>query len=80
MLQDLHTGAETLATSAGIPFPSQSIADWAEAGGEGTVGELIAEELGCDKQDPHVKISKGLFTRAALLEQAIRLAASTMPS
>ena len=49
-----------------------------EDGAEGTVGEVIAERTGCDKQDPHAALTKGRYPRAALLEQAIRAAVASL--
>ena len=47
---------------------------------DGTVGAVIAQQTGCDKQDPHAHLSGGAFLRSALLESALRLAMATMPS
>ena len=80
VLVDLSTGAEALSTSTGVQFPTSSVGEWAEGGSEGTVGDCIADELKCDKQDPHAALTKQQFSRAALLEQAIRVAASTLGS
>jgi non-canonical (house-cleaning) NTP pyrophosphatase len=79
LVRHVASGKEAVATSAGVQFPTASVGDWAEAGGDGTVGEVIAEDLRCDKQDPHVALTKGAFARTALLEHAIRVAASTLP-
>jgi non-canonical (house-cleaning) NTP pyrophosphatase len=78
IVHDLKTGAESFATSAGVQVPTHFVGQWAEAGSEGTVGECIADELRCNKQDPHSALTKKQFARAALLEQAIRVAASTL--
>ena len=78
LVREMSTGAESVATSAGVRVPTEYVGTWAEAGGEGTVGEMIAEELGGDKHDPHGALTKGAFARSALLEHAIRVAASTM--
>jgi non-canonical (house-cleaning) NTP pyrophosphatase len=78
LVRDMSTGAESVATSAGVRVPTEYVGTWAEAGGEGTVGDVIAEELGGDKHDPHGALTKGAFARSALLEHAIRVAASTM--
>ena len=59
-------------------IPGAFVGEWVEDGEEGTVGEVIAQHTGCDKQDPHAQLTKGSFTRVALLEQAIRVAASTL--
>lgn len=77
-VRDLRTGHESIATSAGVQFPSNAVGDWAESGGEGTVGHLLAEEYKCDKQDPHGHITKGQFSRGVLLEHAIRVAVSQL--
>lgn len=78
IVRDLKNEKESVASSVGVQFPTTAIADWAEAGAEGTVGEILADELKCDKQDPHVALTKGAFKRAALLEQAIRVAAASL--
>ena len=75
---DLRTGSEVCATSAGVPFPSRSVSEWIDGGRAGTVGKRIAQALGGNKQDPHATLTKGAFPRTALLEQAIRLAASRL--
>ena len=78
-MRDLGTGATSFASSAGLEFPPEFVGEWAEGGEEGTVGEVIAESTGCDKQDPHAHLSRGAFPRAALLEGAIKLALATLP-
>lgn len=78
MVHDLRTSKTGIATSTGLRFPTAAVGDWAEAGAEGTVGEVLAEELGCDKQDPHAALTKGRYPRAALLEQAIRAAVASL--
>ena len=40
---------------------------------------MIAEQTGCDKQDPHAHLTRGAYPRAALLKAALRLAMATMP-
>ena len=35
---------------------------------DGTVGAIIAEQTGCDKEDPHAHLSGGAFPRYAQLE------------
>jgi len=79
LLRDLATGAQSVSTSAGVQFPTAAVGDWAEAGGEGTIGDVLAESLACDKQDPHVALTKGSFSRARLLENAIRVAQASLP-
>ena len=44
------TGHEAIATSGGVQFPTSALGEWAEGGSEGTVGEVLAGQLGCDKQ------------------------------
>lgn len=78
VVRDLASGKEICTTSAGVQFPNAAVGDWAEAGSEGTVGEVLAEELKCDKQDPHAALTKGAFPRAALLEHAVRLAQAAL--
>lgn len=73
-VRDLRTGAEALATSAGVRIASTYVGQWLEDGMEGTVAELIEADLGGDKQDPHATLTSGAFPRAALLEQAIAVA------
>lgn len=78
VVHDLSTGAESVATTAGVQFPAEAVGRWAEDGSEGTVGEVIGEDTGCDQQDPHTHLTKQTFSRSDLLEQAIRIAMSTM--
>eukprot|EP00928_Gymnodinium_smaydae_P064043 TRINITY_DN47479_c0_g1_i1.p1 TRINITY_DN47479_c0_g1~~TRINITY_DN47479_c0_g1_i1.p1 ORF type:complete len:200 (-),score=30.27 TRINITY_DN47479_c0_g1_i1:84-683(-) len=80
IVRDLRSGAESVATSAGVRFPTKSVDRWADAGRKGTVGDVLAEELGCDKQDPHSSLTNGSFTRTQLLEHAIRVAGATLRS
>ena len=47
-------------------------------GAEGTVGQVIAENKGCDKQDPHVFLTHGAFARAILLEHAVKVAVAQL--
>jgi len=35
---------------------------------DGTVGAVIGQQTGCDKEDPHAHLSGGAFPRSALLE------------
>lgn len=79
VLRDLHTENEAFATSAGVFVSTDYIGEWCENGAEGTIGELIAEKMHCDKQDPHSALTKSQFPRAKLLEHAICVAASTLP-
>lgn len=78
ILRDLHTGRESIATSAGVQIPAAAVGEWAEAGGDGTVGEVLAEQLSCDKQDPHAALTKQMYPRASLIENAIRVAAASL--
>ena len=39
---------------------------------------MIAEQAGCHPQDPHAHVTAGAFPRASLLEQAVRVACSTL--
>ena len=78
IVRDLKTGVEAKATSAGVQVAATAIGQWLEDGEEGTVGEIIVEELGGDKQDPHSTLTKNAFPRVALLEHAIRVAASQL--
>jgi len=80
VLRDLATGAESIATSAGVQLPTTFVGEWVEGGGEGTVGEVIAEQRNCDKQDPQIALTAGQFGRATLLAEAIRIAAATLPN
>ena len=77
VLRELESGKESVSTSAGVQFPTEHVGTWVEDGAEGTVSQVIAEALGCDKQDPHAALTKAAFTRSALLEHAIRVAAAT---
>ena len=78
IVRDLATGGEAVATSAGVQFPTAAVGEWAEAGAEGTVGEVLSENTGCDKHDPHAALTCARFPRAALLEQAVRVASATL--
>jgi len=79
VVRDLQSGAESIATSCGVQLPTTMVGEWAEAGAEGTVGEYLAAESGCDKQDPHTFLTRGSMPRCALLESAVRLAYATLP-
>ena len=76
---NLRTGASSVASSPGLEFPSSFVGEWVEDGQEGTVGAIIGQQTGCDKEDPHAHLSGGAFPRSALLESALRLAIATMP-
>jgi len=79
VVRDLTTGKESLSTSMGVQVPSSEVAEWAEAGADGTVGAwLAAQTPGCDKQDPHAYLTSGVYPRAAILEQAIGAALTTL--
>ena len=78
LVRDLQSGAESFVTSAGIQIPSEYVGGWLEGGAEGTVGELIASETGCYKQDPHAFLTASAYPRAALLEHAIKLAVASL--
>ena len=51
-----------------------AVGEWAENGQEGTVGAVLAEQLGCNEDGTLSVLTGGRFERLALLEQAIRLA------
>lgn len=79
IMRDLKSGKESLSSSVGLQVPSSTVAEWAEAGAEGTVGSWLAtERTGCDGQDPHAHLTGGAYPRAALLEQAIGAALATL--
>jgi non-canonical (house-cleaning) NTP pyrophosphatase len=79
IVRDLKSGKESLSSSVGLQLPSSTVADWAEAGAEGTLGSWLAtERTGCDSQDPHAHLTGGAYPRAALLEQAIGAAYATL--
>ena len=61
-----------------MPTPLGPLITTTTGGAEGTVGEVLAESLGCDKQDPHAALTGGAFSRAALLEQAVRVAHASL--
>lgn len=77
-VKDLRTGAEATATSAGVRIAATVVGQWLEDGMEGTVGEIIAEQMGGDKQDPHASLTSGAYPRGALLEHAILVAHSQL--
>lgn len=79
LVRDLATGREAVATSAGVQFPAEYVGEWIEGGSEGTVGMCIAEATGCSDQDPHHELTGGHYPRAALLEQAVRVARAQLP-
>ena len=76
-VRDLKTGRQVHATSSGVQFPSQSVAEWGRQG-RGTVGDVLAFRSGCDRQDPHAMLTGGEAPRAALLEDAIRVALASL--
>ena len=78
IVHEKSSGLEAVASSAGVEFPPSAVAEWAEAGDEGTVGALLAASSGCDAQDPHAHLTRGRFPRAALLESAIRIARASL--
>ena len=80
VVRDLKTGHEAVTSSAGLRIPSSAVGAWAEAGCEGTVGEALADESGCDPTDPHAFLTGGAFPRAFLLEQAVCVAVARLPS
>ena len=49
-----------------------------ECGAEGTLGSYLAAEMHCDKQDPHRFLTGSSFPRSVLLENAIRIAFTTL--
>eukprot|EP00316_Scyphosphaera_apsteinii_P013585 CAMPEP_0119316984 /NCGR_PEP_ID=MMETSP1333-20130426/41545_1 /TAXON_ID=418940 /ORGANISM="Scyphosphaera apsteinii, Strain RCC1455" /LENGTH=204 /DNA_ID=CAMNT_0007322779 /DNA_START=82 /DNA_END=696 /DNA_ORIENTATION=- len=79
-VRDLRTGDEALASSAGVELSTETVGDWVEAGANDTVGAWLAQETGCNKQDPHAFLTRGEFSRAKLLEDAIRLALTRLPA
>eukprot|EP01139_Manchomonas_bermudensis_P023756 Amastigsp_a841514_22.p1 type:complete len:178 gc:universal Amastigsp_a841514_22:853-1386(+) len=68
-------GKRSYAQSASIEFPLEFV-ERARARGfdRTTVGSVIATATGCNKQDPHAFLTGGARTRAAILEDAIKLA------
>ena len=78
-VRDLKTGTTTFASSAGLEVPPHFVGEWAENGEEGAVGDVIAEQTGCDKQDPHAHLTRKAFPRSALLVGALRVAMATLP-
>ena len=80
VVRDLATGAESVSTSMGVRLPTEAIGRWVEDGEEGTIGEILAEDHGCDKHDPHRMLTNEQFSHKALLEEAIKVAMSTPPA
>ena len=78
VIRDLKTGRQAHSCSAGVEMPPLAVAEWAQSGGQGTVGQIMSARTGCDKQDPHVWITGGDSQRADLLAHAVRLARSTL--
>ena len=78
VIRDIASGTESVSTSVGMQFPTAAVAEWAEDGEEGTVGQVLAERLKCDPQDPHAALTAQQFSREKLLEDAIKVAAATL--
>lgn len=68
-------GASAFAASAGVEVPTD-LAQTARRT-KRTVGELLQERTGCDKQDPHIELTAGLVSRADLLAEAVYVAVGT---
>lgn len=66
-------------TSPGVIFPEKFMAEWVASGREGTVGEIIAANLGGTKSDPHRSLTDGRVTRAQTLVDGIKTALLQLP-
>lgn len=66
-------------TSPGVTFPQKYIDMWIASGRKGTVGEIIAAELGGTKSDPHRSLTGGRVTRPQTLVDGIRTALLQLP-
>ena len=64
-----------VATSAGIPFPTESVQKAAEKGFvTTTAGSIMAQESEIDGKDPHRSLTDGVVPRTQFLEQAVAIA------
>ncbi len=62
-------------TSSGVSLPNDAVDEARKKEGgfvHHTVGSVIAEKYGGDKQDPHTTLTNGAFTREQQLIEAIR--------
>ena len=78
VVRDNATKRQAVSTSSGVQIPTSYVADWAEAGSDGTVGAFVAEETKCDQADIQSGLTQGQFSRAGVVEQAIRIAYATL--
>lgn len=80
IVYDFSTNKQTVATSAGVCFDRQYFAEWTKKAQRKdiTVGSLISKKTGCSSRDPHSHTTRHKFSRADLLEHAIRLALSQL--
>jgi non-canonical (house-cleaning) NTP pyrophosphatase len=72
---ELPDGGSFSFESFGVPFPTDAVEEARNREGgfkEHTVGSVIAERFGGDKQDPHSTLTKGAVTREAQLIDAVR--------
>lgn len=64
-----------VATSSGIQLPEDSVAEAERRGFAGTTaGDIIAQTLGGDATDPHLKLTHGRVSRSETLAEGLRLA------
>ena len=78
IVRDVKGNLEATSTSGGVQIPSSYIDLWRDSNKFATVGEVIAAENNCDKQDPHAFLSQAKFDRASLLAEATKIAFSTL--
>ena len=80
IVYDFSTNKQTVATSAGVCFDRQYFVEWTKKAQRKdiTVGSLISKKTGCSSRDPHSHITRHNFSRADLLEHAIRVALSQL--
>ena len=77
-LKDLQKGTVSFATTPGVEVPSTFIGDWAEAGQEGTINTVIAEQIGCADEDPFPHLTSNTFDLSHLFEQALAVSLSSL--
>jgi non-canonical (house-cleaning) NTP pyrophosphatase len=68
-------GAHAESLSLAIRFPTAAVVEARRRGFDAvTAGDVLAEQTGCSRKDPHGSLTGGLFPRGRLLEGAIAAA------
>mgnify|MGYP000999353550 CR=1 FL=1 len=68
-----NNGREFIATSQGVMFPANAVAEARSRGFKNvTAGQIIAERFGGDHTDPHTTLTEGRVTREGLLTDGLR--------